>query len=886
ALKRYAKMVRDHLLSKGVDRVDLYGARSEEIWVSLEPEVLRKLDMTVADISNRIRGVSQDLPAGEIAGGQRQVRSMGLKKEATALQEIDVKSFADGRKITLKDIASVSEEFHTAESRAFRMGNIAVEFDIQRATNTDALQIAKIVNREVEEIKKFLPTNITLEEYDVRANSIKERIDLLVTNGLGGLALVLIILFLFMNPRVGIWVALGIPASLLATLAIMWASGQTINMISLFGMIMAIGIVVDDAIVVGEHADYRFNQGLSAGDAAIAGAERMIVPVMSSTLTTIAAFIPLFVISGVIGQIISAIPFVVITVLIASLIECFLVLPAHLTYGLASKEEAGFFKTYRKKLDINFSRFKKEKFCPLVQKAINYRYVTLSIALSFFMISVGSVMGGHVGYQFFPSPEPNTIFSNIRMLPGTTREETRSAVLEVEKGLFAALEGIKQKPEELIVMSLGRVGTIVGNKGASSSGQNDIVGGVIVELVSSELRDLKSSEVIAAWRKSVSWPAGVENLTFEGQRSGPPGRDMDIRLRSNGDIQSLKYAAKEVMTLLERYPGVSDVDDDMPYGKPEVLLEVNSRGQSLGFTTETVARQVRDFIDGSIAKRFSRGDEEVLVRVLLDRSVVDNDVLQSIFLRSSGGQEVPLTEVVDFRASKGFARIKREDGVKEVAISAEVDKSITRPSYIQSALFKDGLREIARNYGIDVSFAGRAREQRETTSDMLLGAILGLSLIYIILAWVFSSYTRPLVIMSIVPLGFVGAVLGHGLLGYDLTILSIFAILGLSGILINDSIVLVTTINERAKSELLSDALVLASGDRLRAVFLTSATTIGGLTPLLFEGSLQAQFLIPMAITLVFGLAVATLIVLFIVPSLVLIEYDLLQIFRKRKKFF
>ena len=877
ALKHYAKKVRDHLLSKGIDKIDLFGDRSEEIWVAVEPKILQKFDLTVGDISEQIRNQSQDLPAGEIAGGERQVRSLGLKKEAIDLETLELKSLPDGSKMLLKDIAVVSEQFEDGQKRAFRKGELAIEFDIQRATNSDALDASEIIRSELDEIRSFLPNDLKIETYNVQSNLIKERINLLVSNGMSGLLLVLIILFLFMSPRVALWVAIGIPASILAALAIMWASDQTINMLSLFGMIMAIGIVVDDAIVVGEHADHRFKTGLSSLEAAVVGAERMAVPVLSATLTTIAAFLPLFVISGIIGQIISAIPFVVIAILIASLIECFLVLPAHLSYGLGrAKKESGKFGSFRSKVDNSLIKFRKEQFEPLVKKAVENRYFTVSIAAMIFMISIGSVMGGHVGYQFFPSPEPNTIYANVRMLPGSTQEETRSAVLEVETALYDGLKKAGQNPEELVVMSLGRLGTLAMTGGSLSAVSSDSLGGVVVELTSSEFRQIKSSEVIAIWREETVWPSGVENLTFEAQRSGPPGGDMDIRLRTNGgEITLLKKAAGELGTLLGRYDGVSDVDDNMPFGKPEILLELNERGRALGFSTSSVARQVRDLIDGSISIRFPRGEEEITVRVRLEKDSVDNSILQNVLLRSSDGKKIPLKEIVNFSYSKGFSRIKRENGFKEIAVSAEIDSSITRSSYVQRALLDDGLRNIGDRYGVEWSFEGRAREQRETMSDMILGASLGFALIYIILAWVFSSYSRPFVVMAIVPLGFVGAVLGHGVLGFDLTILSIFAILGLSGIIINDSIVLVTTINERAKESSLIEAVVSGSGDRLRAVFLTSATTIGGLTPLLFETSLQAQFLIPMAITLVFGMALATFIVLFIVPSVVFIEQDI-----------
>ena len=874
SLKTHAKRIRDELLARGIDRVDMFGARDEEIWVELKPQVLRQLDLKLGDVAARIRETSQDLPAGDLAGGERQVRSLGLLRQAEELKSVEIKALADGRRVLLGDIARVTEAFRERDKKAIRRGNPAIELEIKRATNTDALTSATIVRNYVAELGVSLPAALVVEEYDVRAKSIRERINLLVNNGLAGLVLVLAVLFLFLNARVAIWVAIGIPASLLATVAIMWASGQTINMISLFGMIMAIGIVVDDAIVVGEHAEYRFRQGLSPLEAAVVGARRMAAPVSSSTLTTIAAFLPLFLISGIMGQIISAIPFVVVAVLIASLIECFFVLPAHLHHALSAPVRDNRATRLRARFDVAFERFREHRFRRFARMAIGQRYVTIAIAIAALLIAAGAVMGGRVGYQFFPSAEPEKIYANLEMAAGTSREETRAALLQVEQGLYRAVGEWVDDPKQLVIMSLGKIGTTLGSRGGvSSRATSDTVGGIIVELVSSEDREIRAAEVIAAWRKAVVQPAGVESLTFEGQRTGPPGGDMDVRLKG-GTIGDLKAAAGEVAALLSRYAGVSDVDDDLPYGKPEIVLEVNSRGRALGFNTGDVARQVRDAIDGAVAKRFPRGDEEVWVRVQFDREDVGNEMLDAVYLRSPSGAEVPLKAVVDFRNTLGFARIRREDGQREVAIKAEIDMQSTRPGQIEEALLGDGLVDIAARYGLEYEFAGRAEDQRETTSDMLLGAALGLTFIYIILAWVFSSYTRPLVVMAVIPIGFVGAVVGHAVWGFDLTILSIFAILGLSGIVINDSIVLVTTIDERLHNESRIDALVNGSCDRLRAVLLTSATTIGGLMPLLFETSLQAQFLIPMALTLVFGLALSTFVVLLLVPALIMIQGD------------
>ena len=875
SLKAHAKRIRDELLVRGVDRVDLFGARDEEIWVELQPQVLRQLDLKLSDVAERIRLASQDLPAGDLASGERQVRSLGLLRHARELETVELKALPDGRRILLGEVAKLSETFKAEGKKAVRRGNPAVELEIRRAIATDALTTATKVREYVAELSASLPPDLTVEEYDVRAKSIRQRIDLLIYNGLGGLALVLAVLFVFLNARVALWVAIGIPASLLATVAIMWASGQTINMISLFGMIMAIGIVVDDAIVVGEHAEHRHRMGLSPAQAAIVGARRMAAPVSSSTLTTIAAFLPLFLISGIMGQIISAIPFVVVAVLVASLLECFLVLPAHLSHALSAPQSDSWTNRWRQRFDAGFHRFREQRFRRFANAAIGQRYVTVSVALAALIIAVSAVIGGRVGYQFFPSAEPDKIYANLEMVAGTSREQTREALLSVEQALYRAVAKKTDDPSSLIVMSLGKTGTTAGNSpGVSGDANSDTIAAMVVELVSSEVRDIRASEVIELWRDAVVRPPGVESLTFEGQRTGPPGGDMDVRLYG-GDVTNLKAAAGEVAALLQRYDGVTDVDDDLPYGKPEIVLEVNARGQAMGFTTSDVARQVRDAIDGAIAKRFPRDDEEVWVRVQLDRSIVGSDLLEHIYLRAPNGAEVPLKVAVDLRNDLGFARIRREDGQRQVAIKSEIDMSVTRPQQIHEALIADGLLEICERFGVKFEFAGRAEEQRETNADMKLGAMLGLLFIYIILAWVFSSYTRPLVVMAVIPIGFVGAVIGHAVWQFDITILSIFAILGLSGIVINDSIVLVTTIDERLQNEDRLEALVNGSCDRLRAVLLTSATTIGGLTPLLFETSLQAQFLIPMALTLVFGLAVSTFVVLLLVPALIMIQGDI-----------
>ena len=654
SLKNIAKDIRDELLQRGVDKVDMFGSRDEEIWVEIAPHRLRELDLKLADIADRIQQSSQDLPSGELAGGERQIRSLGLKRSAGEVADIDVVAMPNGRSLKVKDIATVRETFKDSDATAYRNGQLAIELTVRRAVNTDALDISKKVKAYIAELQDQLPPTLHIEQYDERAKSIKERIALLVNNGASGLALVLLVLFIFLNARVAVWVAVGIPAAMLAAVAVMWASGQTINMLSLFGMIMAIGIVVDDAIVVGEHAETRFQQGLAPLDAAIAGAHRMAAPVTSATLTTVAAFMPLFLVSGIMGQIISAIPFVVIAVLLASLLECFYVLPGHLSHALKEpdKEAPGkrkWLSGFRERFDVAFDRFRREKFARFVGLAIEYRYVTLAVSLAALVIAVATVIGGRVGYQFFPSPEPDRIYANLEMIAGTPKEETRAHLLAAEQALFNAAEELSVE-QDLVAMTVVKVGTVVGGDGRSSStGTTDTIGGVVVELKSAEERDVLAAEVISAWRAQFEPSARVKSFEVRAARVGPPGRDLDLRLRGDS-IKDLKAAADELRHKLIRFPGVSDAKDDLPDGKPELILELTPRGRNMGFTTIDVGRQVRNAVDGAIAKRFPRADEEVWIRVRLDQDYVDKAILEKLYIRSPDGLEVPLTEVVSIRS--------------------------------------------------------------------------------------------------------------------------------------------------------------------------------------------------------------------------------------------
>ncbi|MBT3789409.1 MAG: efflux RND transporter permease subunit [Alphaproteobacteria bacterium] len=872
SLKVMAKKMRDELLNLGIAKVSLTGARDEEVWVEVSPQALRRFDLSLGDIGARIASSSQDMPSGTLEGdAEMQIRSLGLAKQADTIADIEVRSLENGEKVLLSDVATISDAFEDGGIKGLRQGKQAISLLISRAEDADALEQSKIVDEYIERTRPTLPKGLELMQYNVQSELIRDRISLLLRNGAGGLVLVLAVLFLFLSGRLAFWVAVGIPTALFATMGVMLVSGQTINMISLFALIMTLGIIVDDAIVVGEHAATRRARGMKPVEAAEAGAVRMLAPVLSSSLTTIAAFMPIFMISSIIGQIISAIPFVVIAVLVASLVECFLVLPGHLREALPRVDEApGRFRSW---FDDRFAAFREGPFQRLVTLCVHYRYVTLATTVSMLIISIGIVAGGRLPFNFFPTPEADTIFANVVFAPGTPRTQTERMIRNLEAGMRRAEQKVTDGKGGLITASFAKIGQSQAADFGSVSG--DHLGGIHVELVASDLRSIRTNDFLEAWRKEITPLPGIDRVSLSAPSVGPPGKEIDVRL-SNGDTKALKAASEEVQALLKRLPGISDVIDDLPYGKSEVILKVTPHGKALGFTTQNVGRQVRDAFQGYIAKRFARGDEEVTVRVQLPRGEIGRGALSDLYLRGPGGVEVPLSEVVETSESRGFARIKREDGAREVSVVAEVDEAVTTSSQTIEALENSGLADIARRHGVDYTFKGKSEEEARTLGEARTGAIVGLGAIYIVLAWVFASYTRPFVVMAIIPFGIVGAIMGHLIMGYSLSMLSLISLMGLAGILVNNSIILVSTIEERiADGEDYLTAIIGGSKDRVRAVLLTSLTTIGGLLPLMFETSLQAQFIIPMAITLVFGLGVATALVLIVVPSLMAMQGDI-----------
>lgn len=877
-IRALSYQIRDELLQAGISKIDMTGLPEEEIIIEVSQNTLRTLGLPLASLGEKIQNASKDIPAGTVGldDVSRQIRGTNQQRNLGGFEALVIAANNHGQRIAVSDIAQVRKQPRQNQITLYHDGKPAVELRLRRTENTDALGAAKILTQWINDNHSRLPPDVNLQVYDESWKLIEERISVLLYNGLGGLALVIVILFIFLNGRVAFWVSAGIPVSFLATLSIMYLAGSSINMISLFGLIMAVGIIVDDAIVVAEHSQQRFDNGESPEDAAENGARRMLAPVTSSSLTTIAAFLPIMIVGGVMGNIMFEIPLVIICVVLASLFECFLILPAHMRFAFARAGRKHRDSKLRNKLDDSFEHFKNNVFNHLIAKAIKYRSITLASAIGIFIISISLVAGGRIAFTFFPNAESNIINANLNFTAGTQAKEVAAFLNELKKNLYRTEKefahlvkenaaNVEKRIIEIVILKQG----IAASGDGSGSRQGEQYASLFIEIISPDQRDFKIDDFVERWKANTLFPPGLESFTIAQRHGGPPGQDLDIRLSGNTAI-NLKQAARELQEKLLAYPGVSAIEDDLPWGQEQLIYQLTPTGEALGLSVNEIGRQLRNAFDGQLLQVFQDNNDEMEVRLILQKNERKNlSDLYRFNIYTNTGEFVPLMSVVKITSYKGFDALRHSQTRLTVRVSANVDRSKNNANRIIQNLDQSYLPQLAAKYGLHYSFEGRRADQKQSQEDMKLGSMIALALIYIILAWVFSSYAKPLVVMAAIPFGITGAILGHYLMGVELTILSLFGIIGLSGIVVNDSIILVTVYQElREKGLSVANAIEQAAKNRLRAVILTSLTTIAGLTPLLFESSVQAQFLIPMAISIIFGLAFATLLVLLVVPAI------------------
>ncbi len=887
-LSRFADELTVRLFAKGVTRVTIRGVSAPEISVDVSEASLIQNKVSLLDIANAINQESEADPAGNVAGGTARVRTGVAKKSAEEIENIIIRSKADGSKLLVGDVANILVSSTDAKRSYYVADNPAVSVRVDRSDQGDAIGIQSIVQNVADEMELSLPKDVKIDLIRTRAQAIQDRLSILIQNGLMGLGLVVGLLFLFLSARTAFWVAAGIPAAMFAAIAIMYAAGLTLNLISLFGLIITLGIVVDDAIVVGEHADFRARtMGESPVEAAENAATRMASPVFAATITTILAFWGLTLIGGRFGSLISDIPFTVIAVLMASLIECFLILPNHMSHSLTVNGTVKWYDIPSYHFNRGFTWFKQTVFRKIIKFVLIFRYPVFAGAVLLLMLNVALFTSGQVNFRFFNAPERGSISGNIAMLDGATRSDTKFMVEELQRAVNNTAKVFEEKyGTSPVTFSMTEVG---GNTGRGISGiankDNDLKGSIAIELLDADARPYSYFAFIGELQDAIQKHPLLETISFRGWGSGPGGDSLDVQLIGT-DSYILKAAAEKLkIDISLRFPEVTSVEDDLPYGKEELILELTPQGHALGFTIDDIGRELRNRLNGIEAASFPIGTRTSKVIVGFPEAEISADFLDRTRLLSKAGIFVPLVDIVTVDRTVGFAEILRENGLRLTSVTGVIpEDDPKRAEEIVNLLESDILPNIAKDFGVEFRLSGLAEQEKEFFSDAIVGYMLCLLGIYLALTWIFSSWMRPMVVMSVIPFGAIGMIFGHWVMEVPLSMFSIVGMIGMSGIIINDSIVLVTTIDEYSERRGLVPGIVDACCDRFRPVLLTTLTTVLGLAPLLFEESAAAQFLKPTIITLSFGLGFGMFLVLLIVPSMVMMQKDFGRLFASLRR--
>jgi multidrug efflux pump subunit AcrB len=881
-LARFADEMVVKLFALGVTRTTVRGVVAPKTVVEVTSANLIRNDITMAQIASAIAEEVDADPAGDVSGANARVRTGVEKRDADQLETIVLRQQTDGSKLTVGDVATVRTEGIDRQVSYYVGEDSAIFINVQRSASGDAIAIQEQVEKLSQEMEGLLPEGGNIELINTRSEAISARLKVLMENGLMGLGLVLLLLFLFLNARTALWVAAGIPVAMFATVSLMYFSGLTFNVISIFALIITLGIVVDDAIVVGEHADFRVRRlGEQPEIAAERAAKRMALPVFSATLTTIIAFFALTSVGGRFGDLISDIPFTVIAVLTASLIECFLILPNHMAHALKHAAKEHWYDFPSRVVNIGFRWFREVIFRRFMAGVVFFRYPVVAAAVLLLSMQISGIMTGKVQWRFFDAPEQGTVTGNFSMADGASREDTYAMMLEMQRAVEAVGNRLEQEhginPVNYVVSQTGAGA----GRGLASAGEKeaDLLGAITIELIDPDLRPFTSFTFVSQLQAEVQQVPRTESVTFRGGRSGPGGDALDVELMG-GNANVLKAASNALQTALLQYREVSAVEDNLAYDKDELVLELTPQGQALGFTIDALGRSLRDRLGGIEAATYPSEGRSASIHVELPKDELTADFLDRTHMRKPQGGYVPLADIVTVQTRSGFSSVLRENGIRLISVTGDIDEeNAERANEITDALETSILPEIAAKYQIDWRLSGLAEQERSFLNDAVTGLILCLLGIYLVLAWVFSSWTRPIVVMSVIPFGLVGAIYGHGMMGVPLSLFSVVGLLGMTGIIINDSIVLVTTIDEYAEDRGMVPSIIDGAADRLRPVLLTTLTTILGLAPLLFESSAQAAFLKPTVITLVFGLGFGMVLVLLVVPSFIAIQRDVLTEF-------
>jgi multidrug efflux pump subunit AcrB len=860
-LVQFARVVEDGLLAQEeISLVELLGARRPEILVEVPQAQLRSLNLTLGEIARAIDQSAQDVPAGTMktSGGDILLKTTERRFFGSEFEEIPIKSNNTGTEVKLGDIAKIIDGFEDSNQESYFNGKPTITLSVSASENQTPIDVAAAVNRFIEQVRPTLPPSVNVEVRYDRTEDYMERINLLKYNGTLGLVLVLIALGFLLELRVAFWTAVGIPVSILGSLILLPLMNASVNMISVFGFIVTLGIVVDDAVVVGEDIFHKITQGMSRLEAAVAGVKEMTVPVIFAVSTNIIAFLPLFFVPGESGRFLKVLPAVIIAVFTVSLVEVLLILPSHLSWGKKNARKDSIIGRFdqaqtrlRLKLDDLMERFYK----PILTTAIRFRYLTIAVFTSSLLMIIAYTMSGRVNFTFNPSIENDYIQGEIEMPTGTPVSRTREVAFIVEAAAKRAME------------KAGEEG-IVRNYNVSVARRNNNEASVAIKLVPQSLREITGEGFVDLWRQEVPEIPDIESLFYD-YLVGPGGEAAIFIQLAHPDVDTLRHAAEELGNVLELYPGVTDIRKGFGREMPQISFEIKPAGQALGITARDLGQQIRNSFYGAEALRQPRDRDELRVMVRLpesDRRSLSG--LEGLLIKGNNGAEIPISQAAEIIETTAPVRIDRVDGGRVVNVTANVVTSVTNGNKVLKAMEKKELPDlISRFPGLRYTFEGEQRDQREATASLSVGLIASLFAIFAIMASFLRSYTQSVIVLLAIPWGLAGAVLGHILLGFDLSIYSILGMIALCGMVVNGGFVMAMTRNRYMdRGQPANVAIVHAAQRRFRPIFLTGVTTFLGLGPMIFETNEQALFLVPMAISLGLGTLASSIVVLILVP--------------------
>lgn len=869
-LRELAELVRDRLLQDPeITQVELRGARRYEVAIEIDQHVLRTYGLTLDQVARRIRQTSVEIPGGslETQGGDILLRVSERRNWAKEFATIPVITTADGSVLFLGDVAQIKDTFEERDRYATYNGKRAVGIEVYRMGEQTPIGVSDAVRSAMIEIERDLPPGIDWAVNRDRSEIYRQRLELLLKNAFLGLTLVIILLGLFLEFRLAFWVTMGIPISFLGCFLFLPMFDVTINMISMFAFIVALGIVVDDAIVVGENIyEYR-QQGMDFQQAAISGAQDVLLPVTFSILTNIVAFLPLCFIPGFMGKIWRVIPFVVITVFSISWVEALLILPCHLAHGKKQSTRTGLLGTLQHNLSSALDWIIKKVYMPFLDVCIRFRLITVAVSFAFLIAILGYVRSGRIGVILMPRVESDVSVVTATLPYGSPASK---AELVSSRLVAAAEQTAKTNGGEKLVEGIFAL-----------IDENEVE--VTVYMTDPDIRPISTTQMTKTWRQNVGSIPGLESLRFEADRGGPGrGAALTIEL-SHRDIDVLDRSSEALAVMLADFPNVKDIDDGFTPGKRQLDFSLTDEGHSLGLTQQALARQLRNAFYGAEAVRQQRGRNEVRAKVRLPREQrIHQYDLEELLIRTPHGTDVPLAQIARVKPGRSYTAIARRNGRRTVTVTANVEP-MSQTGQVKATLESEMLPQLIERFpGLSYRWEGRQQDMMESTSSLFSGLFLALFAIYALLAVPFRSYYQPIIVMIAIPFGIVGAVLGHIIMGYSLSLMSMMGIVALCGVVVNDSLILIDYANRQwRKGASPFEAIHQAGGRRFRPILMTTLTTFGGLSPMIFETSRQARFMIPMAISLGFGILFATSITLVIVPCLYLMADDVGKFIRR-----